>query len=314
MNKKVLAIVALAVTAVVGISVFASKGENKKEVKTKETIKVTDRKGEVEVPKDPERVIVLDYSSLDTMEFLGEEAIAVPKSNLPEYLSEYNDEKYEDLGSVKKFDIEKINELNPELIIIEARQEEFYDELSKIAPTILLGRDGNDHIKSLEYNVKVLGDIFGESQKAQEKVEQINARILEISDSVKNMNANALVTMLDNGEISGFGKDSRFGMIYNELGFKEIDENLGESSHGNSINSEYILNKNPQYLFVIDKAAVSASSDSNKDVIENDLIKKTEAFKNGKIVYLDTKAWYVGGPGIMATEVMLSEIEQNITK
>ena len=103
MNKKIGIIVGITVAAIIGGSVFLSKsGENNKKVETKqETIVVTDRKGNVTVPKDPQKVVVLDYSSLDTMSVIGEEAIAVPKSSLPTYLESYKDEKYVDLGSLK---------------------------------------------------------------------------------------------------------------------------------------------------------------------------------------------------------------------
>lgn len=312
MNKKVLIGAIVTGVLVVGGAMFFGGKDDSKVVENKETIVVTDRKGQVTVPKDPEKVVVLDYSALDTMEVLGEEAIAVPKANLPDYLSEYKDSKYEDLGSLKKFDIEKINELSPDLIIIEGRQEDFYDELSKIAPTIMLGREGNDHFGSLDRSVKVLGQIFDKEDIINTKRENINQSLKNISQTVKAGNLNALVTMLDNGQISAFGNDSRFGLIYNDFGFKNIDENLDSSSHGSTVNSEYILSKNPEYLFVIDKANVNDTAASNKDIIENELIKKTDAFKNNKIIYLDTKAWYVGGPGLQSTKIMIDEIENII--
>lgn len=312
MNKKVLIGAIVTGVLVVGGAMFFGGKDDSKLVENKETIVVTDRKGQVTVPKDPEKIVVLDYSALDTMEVLGEEAIAVPKANLPDYLSEYKDSKYEDLGSLKKFDIEKINELSPDLIIIEGRQEEFYDELSKIAPTIMLGREGNDHFGSLDKSLEVLGQIFEKEDIINTKKEAINQSLKNISQTVKADNLNALVTMLDNGQISAFGDDSRFGLIYNDFGFKNIDENLKASSHGSTVNSEYILSKNPEYLFVIDKANVNDTTASNKDIIENELIKKTDAFKNDKIIYLDTKAWYVGGPGLQSTQIMINEIKEII--
>ncbi|MGL4762517.1 MAG: siderophore ABC transporter substrate-binding protein [Sarcina sp.] len=315
MNKKVGIIVGITVAALLGgAAVMNVLNKNEKEVeKLEETIVVTDRKGEVTVPKNPKRVVVLDYSCLDTMSVIGEEAIAVPKSSLPTYLEAYKDEKYTDLGSLKKFDMEKINELDPELIIIEGRQEDSYEELSKIAPTIMLGRDGGDHFGALEHNVKTLGKIFDKEEESMQELENIKTRTNAIAKKTKDLDGKALVTMVQDGEISAFGAESRFGMIYNEFGFKQADENIDTQDHGQTVASEYILSKNPDYLFVIDKGLISSSKQKPaKDIIENELVQKVNAYKNGNIIYLDTKAWYLGGPGINATKKILSEIEKSI--
>lgn len=316
MNKKVGIIVGLAVAGLIGGAVVMSSSDsNNKKVEAGETIVVTDRKGEVTVPVDPEKVVVLDYSSLDTMQILGEEAIALPKSSLPEYLDKYKDEKYTDLGNLKKFDMEKINELDPDLIIIEGRQEDSYEELSEIAPTIMLGRDGSDHFGSLENNVEILGKIFNKEEEAIAKLEDINSRTEAINEKASKLEGEALVTMVYDGEISAFGAESRFGMIHNEFGFKQADANIDTENHGQTVTSEYLLTTNPEYLFVVDKGVISSSEQKPaKEVVENELVQKTEAYKNGDITYLDTKAWYLGGPGISATEKMLTEIEDSLNK
>ncbi|WP_297435772.1 siderophore ABC transporter substrate-binding protein [uncultured Clostridium sp.] len=317
MNKKVGIIVGLVVAGLIGGAfVISGAGKNNKvQEDAEKTIVVTDRKGEVTVPVDPEKVVVLDYSSLDTMQILGEEAIAVPKSSLPEYLDKYKDEKYTDLGNLKKFDMEKINELEPDLIIIEGRQEDSYDELSEIAPTIMLGRNGGDHFGSLKNNVEVLGKIFDKEDEATKKLEEINKRTVAINDKASKLDGKALVTMVYDGEITAFGKESRFGMIHNEFGFKQADDKIDTENHGQTVTSEYLLSKNPDYLFVIDKGLISSSEQkAASEVVENELVQKTEAYKNGKITYLDTKAWYLGGPGINATEKILSEIEGSLNK
>ncbi|MGL4741590.1 MAG: siderophore ABC transporter substrate-binding protein [Sarcina sp.] len=316
MNKKLGIIVGVAITALVGGTLFFGNFKEKPtEAKSEETIIVKDRKGNIEVPKNPEKVIVLGYSSLDNMEILEEEAIALPKASLPDYLEKYKDDKYIDLGSIKKFDIEQIYELKPELIIIENRQEEYYDELSKIAPTIMLGRDGVDHFATLKNDLDILGEIFEKEEIADTYLADIQNRTTQIKENVTKINKNALITMVYDGEITAFGKDSRFGMIHNEFGFKESDNNIATESHGQTVNSEYVLNKNPEYLFVIDKTMLASKPQkSAKEILQNELIQKTAAYKNENIVYLDTKAWYLGGPGVLATQKMLSDIENIIRK
>ena len=44
--------------------------------------------------------------------------------------------------------------------------------------------------------------------------------------------------------------------------------------------------------------------------MENDLVKGTDAYKNGHIVYLEHPAvWYTAEGGISALDVMLSDLE-----
>lgn len=312
MNKKVGIIIGIIIVVLGGLFGFSKLKSNEANTEEKkEMVTVSHRKGETEVPKNPERVVVLDYGSLDIMTSIGKEPVGLPKSGLTSYLSKYKDDKYTDIGSVKEFDMEKINELKPDLIIIEGRQEEYYDELNKIAPTIMLGTESGDHFGSLERNMKAIGAIYGVEDEMKEKMDSLNKRMEEISNKIKDGNKTALVTMVNEGNISVFGKGSRFGKIYDNFGFTPADENIEVSNHGQNISNEYLVSKDPDYLFVIDKGVVAGGNQKPaKDVVENDLTKTTKAYKNGKIIYLDTQVWYLGGSGLMSTEAMIDEIEK----
>ena len=123
MKKRRLLSVLLSTVVAAGILGGCGKTEDSSAVNG-EMITVTDRNGEVEVPKNPEKVVVLDYASLDILDEIGvESVVGVPKNGIPEYLDKYEDEKYTDIGGVKEFNFETINELDPDLIIIEGRQE-----------------------------------------------------------------------------------------------------------------------------------------------------------------------------------------------
>lgn len=312
MNKKIGLIVGATIIAVGGF--FAASKLNVKEesaLGNKEMVTVTDRKGEIEVPKNPERVVVLDYGSLDIMNTIGKEPIGLAKSNLTNYLSKYKDDKYENVGTLKEIDMEKINELQPDLIIIEGRQESFYDELKKIAPTIMLGTDGSDHFGSLETNVKAISTIYGLENEMQEKLDSLYERIEKVNKKITADNKTALVTIVNEGKMSVFGKGSRFGVMYDKFGFNPADDKIEVSNHGQNISYEYLVSKNPDYLFVIDRGIVAGGNQKPaKDVVENDLTKKTKAYKDGNIIYLDTQVWYLGGSGLMSTELMIEEIEK----
>jgi iron complex transport system substrate-binding protein len=127
------------------------------------------------------------------------------------------------------------------------------------------------------------------------------------------MDGKGLITLVTGGKVSAYGAGSRFGLIHDVLGVPESDGNLEASTHGQSISFEYIAEKNPAYLFVVDRdAVVDGGETSAKEVIENELVKNTDAYKNDNIVYLDPNYWYLSGGGLQSVTEMISEIKKGI--
>lgn len=312
MNKKVGIIVGIIILLLVGgfgYYKFTDSSSQAAQGKEKTTVTVNDRKGSKEIPLNPEKVVVLDLGSLDIMTELGIEPIALPKNSLPSYLEKYKDNKYVDLGSLKEFNIEKINELKPDLIIIEGRQEASYEELSKIAPVLYLGTADGDIFGSLKYNLNVLGIVFNNKDIVTGKLDDINKRLDAINSKVKESNATALMTMFNEGSLSVYGEGSRYDMVYSKFGFTPADANIEVSNHGQNISFEYLKEKDADYLLVLDRGAVVGGQTPAKEVVENELVKTTKAYKDGHIIYVNPQAWYIGGSGLMAVDTMLSEIE-----
>lgn len=296
-----------------GLSKLNSGAANNVDESAK-TVTVTDRNGEVTLPLNPKNVAVLDLSSLEILQELGVEPAGLPKGSLTSYLDKYNDEKYADIGTVKEYDLEKIASLNPEVIIIENRQEEGYDELSKIAPVLFLGTDTGKNMESLERNLKALGTLFDQTEAAEQILADYNSRIEAINSKVTEKNETALFVMVNEGELSVYGEGSRFGFIYNPVGFAVADETIESSTHGQNVTSEYVKEKNPAYIFVMDRGAVVSGTTDKKanEVMENELIKTTDAYKKGHIYYVDSEAWYLGGSGVISVDKMISDMEKAI--
>jgi iron complex transport system substrate-binding protein len=313
MKKKIITIlstVMLLAVGVVGCTNGNSGTQNK--VEENKTIVVTDQKGEVEVPVNPKNVVVLDYGSLDIMTKLGVEPVALPKGSLPGYLAQYKDEKYVDLGALKEFDLEKINAAEPDLIIIEGRQESFYEDLKKIAPVLYLGTAKSDIFASAENNAKILGQVFNNEKGVTSELESLTKRVEAVKAKVEENKSTALMTMFNEGSLSVYGLGSRYDMVYSKFGFTVSDEAIESSNHGQEISFEYIKEKNPDYLFVLDRGAITGAQASVKEAVENELIKTTKAYQDGKIVYVEPQAWYVGGSGLMAIDTIISDMEKAV--
>ncbi|MCJ8008053.1 siderophore ABC transporter substrate-binding protein [Lederbergia wuyishanensis] len=264
---------------------------------------------ETKVKKNPEKVIVFDFGSLDTLDKLGIEPIALPKTNIPKYLAKYEDEKYENVGSLKEPDFEKIHSLKPDLIIISGRQMELYDEFKAIAPTIFLGVDTEKYMESFESNARTIGNIFDKEDEVNKELSAIEESIKTLNEKASSLDGKSLVVLANEGKVSAYGPKSRFGIIHDVFGFAPVDDSIEVSTHGQSINFEYIVEKNPDYLFVVDRGAAVDGKSSAKQIVENDMVKKSNAYKNGKIIYLDPDYWYLSGGGLESVSSMVKEVE-----
>ena len=279
------------------------------DTKEKETITVTHELGETTVEKNPEKVVVFDFGILDSMEKLGVEAVAgVPQGNIPGYLEKFADtEKYENVGTLKEADFEAIHAMDPDLIIISGRQAAMYEEFTDIAPTIHLGVDTTKYMESFESNMNTLGEIFGKEDEVQEELAAIETQIEEVKASATD--EKALIVLANEGKVSAYGAASRFGIIHDVFGVKQADEGIEASTHGQSISFEYILETNPDMMFVVDRNAAVGADASAKDSLENELVQKTTAYKEDKIIYLDPDYWYLSGGGLQSVSEMVKEIQ-----
>jgi iron complex transport system substrate-binding protein len=287
-----------------------SEGE-KTEEKAKE-VTITHKYGEVTIEKNPKKVVVFDFGVLDTLDTLGVEITGLPQAIVPKTLEKYAGSEYTNVGSLKEPDFEALHELQPDVIFISGRQAELYDQFAEIAPTVFVDVDYANYIPSLEKNFNLLAEIFEKEDALVTKMDELKASIDELNKEASASDSKALILLANEGKISAFGPASRYGFVHDVFGFKAVDENIEVAQHGQSVTFEYILEKNPDVLFVIDRSAAVGGEIAAKDTIENELVKKTNAYKNGKIIYLDAVNWYIAGNGITSTQSMIEEVKAAI--
>jgi len=257
----------------------------------------------------PEKMVVFDYGFLDTLDALGVEGVVgVPQdSSLPENLEEYASDDYVNVGTLKEPLLEDIAEIGPDAIFISSRQSPYYEELSEIAPVVFVGTSQDDYWNTFLASVDVAAKMFDKEEEAKEQIAKIDSAIEEVKALSGNYET-SLVTMYNEGKLSGFSKDSRFGYIYDIYGFTPVTEDIAASSHGSNFGFEAILEFDPEVLFVIDRtAAVGDQSNIDKDM-ENKIIQKTKAYQNKRIVYLDGVLWYLSGGGLQSELAKIEEI------
>ncbi|GAA4142541.1 siderophore ABC transporter substrate-binding protein [Sphingobacterium kyonggiense] len=276
---------------------------------SQDTIQVNHKLGQTTLQLNPDRVVAMDIGALETMHELGVKAVGTPRKFIPAYLSTLKDNPdITDVGSVVEPDFEAIAALNPNLILISTRQERFYDELKDIAPTVFVGTDNKNYFESFENNVKLIGRIFQKEDLALEKLKTIEQKVKTAQDRYSQDPNKGLFLIYNNGKFSAFGKGSRFGFIHDVLQIKPLMDLDDESVHGQRVSNELVAERNPDYLFIVDRNAAVVGKKANKQDVENRLIQETNAFKNKKIFYLDPEVWFISGGGLTSVNLMLDDI------
>lgn len=115
--------------------------------------------------------------------------------------------------------------------------------------------------------------------------------------------------LVNNSKIAAYGSGSRFGNIHDLYGFTPADASIKVGLHGMAISHEFIAQKDPDYLFVIDRgAAITGNQEGAKRVLNNNIVNQSKAAKNGNIVYLDSSNWYLMNNGLGGMQAMVKEV------
>lgn len=320
--KKVLLGLVISILAIVVVGCSSgndSDGATKDEGATDEpeteteAVTVEHELGTTEVNKNPEKVVVFDMGSLDTLDKLGIEVAGVPQASIPSYLEKYAGDEYENVGGLKEPDFEKIAEIDPDLIIISGRQGDLYDQFEELAPTIFLGVDTENYMESFENNTKTIGEIFEKEAEVDEALANIEATIEDTKEKVEATDKNGLIILANDDKISAYGPSSRFGIIHDVIGVPAADEGIEVSTHGQNVTFEYVAEQDPDLLYVIDRgAAIGEGETATSMIVENKLMEDTKAMKNDDIYYLEPDFWYLSGGGLISVEEMVKQIAESV--
>ncbi|MGO2742941.1 MAG: siderophore ABC transporter substrate-binding protein [Pseudolactococcus laudensis] len=311
LNKLITAFIGVLLLAMVLVACGAKKDTDSTQKAKTDTIEVVGADGsKVKVPKNPSKVVVFDNGSLDTIQALGESksVVGVAKKNLPDYLKAFK--SVESVGGLKEPDLEKINALKPQLIIISARQQSFKADLEKIAPVLDLSLDNSKVWDSTQSHILTIASIYGKETEAKKQIKTLSTNIDALKKKAESSGLKSLTLMTNEGQVSAFGNGSRYAIINDTFGFKSADDQIKASTHGQSVSYEYVLEKNPDIIFFIDRTKAVGGDKTESSLKHNELVKQTTASKNGKVIELNASVWYLSGGGLESTQLMLDEVSQ----
>ncbi|WKA54675.1 iron-hydroxamate ABC transporter substrate-binding protein [Planococcus shixiaomingii] len=266
----------------------ATEAEAKDKDAKSDTITYQSENGPVEVPADPQRVVVLSSYTGDVL------SLDVPLAGVDSW-AKNNPRFKEELANVAEVndaDLEKILELEPDLIIGGSTINNI-DKLNEIAPTVTFTYGKLDYLSQhLE-----IGKLLNKEKEAQTWIEDFQKRAQEAGEQIRaEIGEDTTVSVIENFEkqIYVFGDNWGRGteILYQEMKLK-MPEKVEEMAlkDGYYALSQEVL---PDYMG--DYVIFSKDSEQDNSFQETDLYKNTEAAKNSHVFEANAKEFYFNDP------------------
>lgn len=283
-------------------------------------VTVQHKLGTTVVSRLPQRVVALDMNEVDFLDQLGVPVVGMPKDFVPHFLAQYqNAPGVQDLGSIVQPNVERVHAARPDLVLITSLQASHYQELSRIAPTIQFDVDYRNsqarHIEVVKEHLVTLGQVFGRQALAAKKVAELDARVQQARRTTQGRPEKALIVLHNNGAFSSFGPQSRYGFVFSALGVRPAGPASDTGLHGQPVSSEFILQADPDIIYVVDRTAVMErrpALDANS--LANPLLRETRAWKNGRVVFADAQAWYVTAASPTSLAIVIDDVIKGYRK
>lgn len=273
-----------------------------------EPIRVEHQQGTTSIEAAPQTVMVSDWAAFDNLNALGIEVTGVPATATPAYLAGKVPADAQAIGSLQEPDIEEIVASDPDLMIVASRSRTAYPALSGYVPTIDLTVDNEKLIDGVTANLSLLGEIFDRESEAAELIAKLEAKVDEARKAAEGQGT-GLVIVTNAGNLGVYGPGSRVAWIYDALNIPSVFDAVDDRDHGgDAISFEYLLENNPDWLFVVDRDAGIGGEGAARALLDNELIHRTTFWHKDQIVYLDPAAAYVTMHGYSGLMLLLDQV------
>ena len=259
-------------------------------------------KGSVEVPEDPERVVVLDTGELDNTLALGVTPAGAVTTDVDSgYLGYLGDrtEGIEPVGSINEPNLEKIASLEPDLILSSVvRHDQLYDQLSDIAPTVLTEAVGYPW----KENFRLQAEALGLEDKADELMAEYDAKATKVGEQLPDDAVVSLVRFVP-GETRLYSDKSFSGVILDDVGAQVPKPAKGADTFL-PLSQEKLGLADGDYILTSTYGPADETEQS--DITKSGLWTNLEAVKDGRTTAIDDDL--ITGIGILAADGFLDAL------
>lgn len=314
--KKINLLYLLAILAIIsGLLLYylpdMTSGHNAESNQTSQTFKektIVHDFGTTELKKAPKRIVILDNLYGEILDPLDITPVGATtgQSDSQEFSTlfkkQYKDAKVVSVGWQGNPDLDKIAELKPDLILMTGEQEDLYEELSEIAPTVGYQINTDENWDYHETSLKV-AEIFDKRDEMKKDLDRLDAREAVFAENVKAKfgDQKLMYLRVTDNDVRYYAY-GHFGYLYDTYHFNRA-ETFNPDDMFQVIDPDKLKDINPDLLIV--------QADS-QELLDNKL-KNTpvwtslKAVQNNKVIYADYST-YMLGFGIVSQEAIMKQI------
>ena len=317
--KKINLLYLLAILAIIsGLLLYylpdMTSGHNAESNNTSQTFKkktIVHDFGTTELKKVPKRIVILDNLYGEILDPLHITPVGATTGQADShefstlFKKQYKDAKVVSVGWQGSPDLDKIAELKPDLILMTSEQEDLYDELSEIAPTVGYQINTDENWDYHETSLKV-AEIFDKRDEMKKDLDRVDAREAVFAENVKAKfgNQKLMYLRVTDNDIRYYAY-GHFGYLYDTYHFNRA-ETFNPNDMFQVIDPDKLKDINPDLLIV---QADSQELLDNK-LKNNPVWSSLKAVQNNKVIYADYST-YMLGFGIVSQEAIMKQISDD---
>lgn len=288
-----------------------TSGHNAESNNTSQTFKektIVHDFGTTELKKVPKRIVILDnlYGEILDPLHITPVGATTGQADSQEFSTlfkkQYKDAKVVSVGWQGSPDLDKIAELKPDLILMTGEQEDLYEELSEIAPTVGYQINTDENWDYHETSLKV-AEIFDKRDEMKKDLDRVDAREAVFAENVKAKfgNQKLMYLRVTDNDIRYYAY-GHFGYLYDTYHFNRA-ETFNPDDMFQVIDPDKLKDINPDLLIV---QADSQELLDNK-LKNNPVWSSLKAVQNNKVIYADYST-YMLGFGIVSQKAIMKQI------
>ncbi|WP_145415178.1 ABC transporter substrate-binding protein [Paenibacillus xylanexedens] len=274
---------------------------------TGETRVIKHAMGETKITGTPQRIVTLFQGANDVVVALGVKPAGVVESWVQQPVYEYLRKDLDgvpQVGQESQPNLEEINKLKPDLIIAtKIRDEEIYDQLSQIAPTVV-----TETLFDWKETLKIAGEAMNKTEASNKLLADWETRVADFKEKMGDrLPIEATITNFRADQVRIFYMGYA-GKILKELGFTRPAGHDADKWGVELTSKEAIPDMNADMIFNFNSGTDTAAIEKNyKDWTSSPLWKNLDAVKNNQLYQVDEVAWNMAG-GYTSANMMLDDL------
>lgn len=265
--------------------------------------------GKTEIKTEPAKVVTLGLTDQEPVLAMGVKPVGVvdwfgerPYGNFPWTSSLWGGTQPEIVGERGDFNFEKIAALKPDVIVAQyqALDQQQYDTLSKIAPTVAQSGKFPDFATPWQDMTRTIGQTLGKSAKAEELIKGIEAKFAQVRKDNPDFvgKSVAVADTTGPGKYAVFAANDPRSVLMTEIGFKIPDQIKSLTQDGNPVE----FGDERLDLLDADRLIWLTSDDAAPDQIKSNAVyQKLKVAQEGRAVFVPYNTPPVGAAVTFAT-------------